>query len=152
MSLRTVVSCARLAGLWFMCGSCSVTKTESPNITNVGKLTEDFVYGSLALSPISATQAGYHMHNGTPLDETLDDMSPAGMSAQRSFYAGIQNRAATLDRESLDREQAADLGIIKSNVALSLLELDTIQNYKHNPTVYVEAAGAALFAPYVLNY
>ena len=129
-----------------------MTKTESTNPTNVAKLTGDFVYGSLALSPISATQAGYHTHNGAALDEMLDDMSPAGMSAQRSFYTGIQNRAATLDRESLDKEQEADLEIIKSNVALSLLELDTIQNYKHNPTVYVEAAGAALFAPYVLNY
>jgi uncharacterized protein (DUF885 family) len=33
-----------------------------------------------------------------------------------------------------------------------MLELDSIQSYKHNPTVYVEAAGNALFAPYVLNY
>src|SRR5207302_9071329 len=33
-----------------------------------------------------------------------------------------------------------------------LLELNTIQGYKHNPTVYVELTGNALFAPYVLEY
>ena len=150
MSLRTILGCAGAAGLCFVLGSCSVKKAESPN--DAAKLTEDFVYGSLALSPISATQAGYHMHEGVTLDEKLDDVSPAGMAAQRSFYAGIQSRAAALDPKSLDKEQAADLEIIQDNVGLSLLELDTIQNYKHNPTVYVEAIGNALFAPYTLNY
>ena len=57
-----------------------------------------------------------------------------------------------MDPKSLDKEQAADLEVMKSNIALSMLELDSIQSYKHNPTVYVEAAGNALFAPYVLNY
>src|SRR5579862_2623341 len=37
------------------------------------KLSEDFVYGSLALSPVSATGAGYHEHRGVHLDEKLDD-------------------------------------------------------------------------------
>jgi uncharacterized protein (DUF885 family) len=125
---------------------------KQPETSDFSKLTDDFVYGTLALSPISATQAGYHMHNGMPLDDTLDNMSPAAMAAQRSFFTGLQSRTAALDPKALDKEQSADLDIIKSNVALSLLELDTIQNYKHNPTVYVEGAGAALFAPYVLNY
>src|SRR5262249_51341825 len=44
------------------------------------------------------------------------------------------------------------LEIIRNNVNLSLLELDTLQSYKHNPTVYVELAGNALFSPYVLAY
>jgi len=36
---------------------------------------------------------------------------------------------AALDAKSLDKEQAADLEIMKSNLALSLLELDSIQSY-----------------------
>src|SRR5207249_3157591 len=32
-------------------------------------------------------------------------------------------------------------------IALTLLELDRIQNYKHNPTFYVELLGGALFQP-----
>ena len=39
---------------------------------------EEFVYGTLALSPVSATGAGYHVHQGTKLDEMLDDYSAAG--------------------------------------------------------------------------
>ena len=137
--------------LCFLLGSCVTSKTNSTSAGDFTKLTEDFVYGNLALSPITATQAGYHMHQGVALDETLDDMGPSGIATQRSTFAGLQNRIAALDPKSLDKEQAADLEIMKSNIALSMLELDSIQSYKHNPTVYVEAAGNALFAPYVLN-
>ena len=51
-----------------------------------------------------------------------------------------------------EQEQKADLDIIKSNAGLCLLELNTIQGFKHNPTVYVELVGSALFPPYMLNY
>ena len=53
---------------------------------------------------------------------------------------------------SLDKEQKADLEIMKDAIGLALLDLNTIQSFKHNPTVYVELAGNALFNPYMLNY
>ncbi len=43
---------------------------EQPDFT---KLTDEFAYGSLALSPVAATSAGYHEHHGVKLDEKLDD-------------------------------------------------------------------------------
>ena len=116
------------------------------------KLTQDFLYGSLALSPVSATATGYHSHNGVPLDELVDDYSAGGLDQQRNFYKDFQLRIGALDAATLDKEQRVDLEIIKSNVELALLELDSIQSYKHNPTVYVELAGNALYTPYMLNY
>jgi uncharacterized protein (DUF885 family) len=110
------------------------------------------IYGSLALSPVAATQAGLHDYNGVPLDEIVDDYSAQGLEVQRKFYQEFQTRLAALDTASLDREQKADLRVINDNLALSLLELNTIQSYKHNPTIYVELAGNALFAPYMLKY
>jgi uncharacterized protein (DUF885 family) len=123
-----------------------------PTRPDFEKLTDDFTRGVLALSPASATQAGYHEHNGIALDEALDDLSPAGIDAQRRFYQDIQKRLAGLDVASLDREQRADLEILRNNIGVSLLELDTIQSYRHNPTLYVELAGNALYTPFVLNY
>src|SRR5579864_5222788 len=116
------------------------------------KLTQDFIYGSLALSPVSATATGYHLHNGVPLDELVDDYSAGGLDQQRNFYKDFQLRIAALDVTKLDPEQRVDLDIIKNNIDLALLDLDTIQSYKHNPTVYVELAGNALYTPYMLNY
>jgi uncharacterized protein (DUF885 family) len=123
-----------------------------PITTDFDKLSQDLIYGSLAFSPVDATSTGYHVHNGIPLDELLDDYSPQGMDQQRGFYRGMQMRVAAVDAASLDREQRADLEIMKDALGLSLLELNTIQSYKHNPTIYVELAGNALFSPYMLNY
>jgi uncharacterized protein (DUF885 family) len=129
--------------------SCSTPK---PKIPDFDKLTQDFVYGSLALSPTTATATGYHQHNGVALDEMLDDFSAPGIDAQRRFIEGFESRIGSLNPDSLDKEQQADLEIIKDNLGVSKLELDSIQSYKHNPTVYVELAGNALFSPFVLNY
>ena len=116
------------------------------------KLTDDFLYGSLALSPVSATGVGYHVHNGVPLDELVDDYSAGGMDQQRNFYNDFHLRAAALDISQLDKEQRVDLDIMKNNVEAALLELNTLQSYRHNPTVYVELVGNALYTPYMLNY
>src|ERR1700733_8691490 len=141
--------CSALAFATLILASCSSPQAPSMDF---GTLSHDLIYGSLALSPVSATANGYHQHNGIPLDEQLDDYSEAGIAAQRQFYAGFESRIAAVNAASLDREQKADLEIVRNNLALSLLELDTIQSYKHNPTEYVELAGNALFAPYVLDY
>jgi uncharacterized protein (DUF885 family) len=119
---------------------------------SLDSLTSDFVYGSLALSPVTATATGYHQHDHVSLDELLDDYSPAGIAAQRDFYQRVQSRISAMPAASLDPEQNADLEIMRANTGLALLELDSIQSYRHNPTVYVELAGNALFSPFVLNY
>ena len=116
------------------------------------KLTEDFVYGSLALSPVSATQAGYHEHQGVKLDEKLDDFSPSGVEASRKFYAGFKDRLAAIDQQTLSAEERADYQIMQNAIELSLLDLQQVQSYRHNPTTYVELTGNALFTPFVLEY
>src|SRR4051812_4941790 len=142
--------------LFLLCVSCSTTKPVTPTNMNSSadfdKLTDDLLYGSLALSPVNATQAGYHEHNGMKLDEMLDDYSASGIEGQRKFYEGLQTRIGGLNAASLDKEQQADLEIMKNDLNLMLLDLNTIQSYKHNPTIYVELAGNALFVPSILEY
>ncbi|MFT3906206.1 MAG: DUF885 domain-containing protein [Steroidobacteraceae bacterium] len=120
--------------------------------TAADAIVSDFVYESLALSPVTATASGYHLHHSARLDERLDDYSTSGLKAQGNFYRGLQQRIAALDRSRLDRERLADLGIVSNNIGLSLLELERIQSFRHNPTVYVELIGNALYTPYVLEY
>jgi uncharacterized protein (DUF885 family) len=116
------------------------------------KLTEEFVYGSLAISPVSATAAGYHEHHGVRLDEKLDDFSPGGIQEQRQFFSGFRDRLALVKQEALMPEERADYQIIQNQVELALLDLNQIRSYRHNPTVYVELVGNALFNPFVLEY
>jgi uncharacterized protein (DUF885 family) len=146
--LQAAVSYVALPSLLMALAGCGA----KPITTDFDKLSQDLIYGSLAFSPVNATATGYHVHNGIPLDELLDDYSPEGMDQQRGFYQGMQTRVMAVDSASLDREQKADLEIMKDALGLSLLELNTIQSFKHNPTTYVELAGNALFSPYMLNY
>ena len=59
---------------------------------------------------------------------------------------------AKIDPNSLTPEDHADYQMIGDQISLALLELDTVQNWRHNPTQYVELLGNALFEPYVLDY
>jgi uncharacterized protein (DUF885 family) len=116
------------------------------------QLVDDFVLGTLALSPTNATGFGYHLHRGASLDDLLDDFSPAGITASRGLLHDIEVRIARLDTASLDAEQRADIDIMHDALGASRLELDEIQGYRHNPTTYVELLGNGLYTPHVLQY
>jgi uncharacterized protein (DUF885 family) len=123
------------------------------------KLSEEFIHETLALSPSSASQAGYHKHidpktgQTIALDSLLDDVSPAGIAEQHRVYTQWRERFHTeAPVASLGAEDAADWHLIDDQIGLNLLDLDRIQNYKHNPTVYVELLGSALFQPLTDEY
>ncbi len=119
----------------------------------LAELRDEFVYQVLAFSPTAATQAGYHQHKGVNLDALLDDLSPEGLDRQRQFYNQFRERLnRAVKPEELAPEDRADYDIISDQISLQLLELDEIRNWRHNPTVYVELIGNALFAPSVLEY
>lgn len=123
------------------------------------QLSDQFMKDSLALSPTSASQAGYHKHldpktgKTLELDALLDDMSLRAMSEQRDFYSRWRDRFhQETPVTSLNAEDAADWQLIDDQIGLDLLEFDKIQNYRHNPTVAVELIGNALFLPLTQDY
>jgi len=129
-------------------------KTANPEFDG---LASQFMIESLVLSPVNASQAGYHRHTSADgktieLDAMLDDLGPDGIRAQHEFNVKWRDRFAAIDRKSLSREQAADLQLISDNIGFSLLELDRIQSYRHDPTTYVEFIGNALFLPMTQSY
>src|ERR1700676_1373520 len=135
-------------GVWAASANAKVASTGS----QFEQLVDDFVFGTLALSPTTATSFGYHVHHGASLDDMLDDFSPAGIAASRSLLQDIEARIARLDTASLDAEQRADINIMQGALGASRLELDGIQSYRHQPTTYVELLGNGLYSPYVLHY
>lgn len=132
--------------------SCSERKAPAAASAGFDQMVDDFVYGSLALSPVTANGSGYHAHNGKSMDEALDDFSAAGIEAARKFYTDFDTRLNALDQTALDKEQRADVAIMRNNIQLTLLDLNEIQSYKHAPQAYAELVGNALYTPYILNY
>ena len=138
-----------LAALCVLAG-CGQTQRETPSWP---KLAEEYVYTSLANSPVEATSVGYHVHNGVPLDAQLDDYSPAAIEKQRQWYRDFRARLSqAVDQTKLTAEDRADYALLSDQISLALLEFDTIQSYRHNPTLYVELAGNGLYSPFVLKY
>ncbi len=145
-------------GLLCLAGMCAQAWAAAANVKPASgdnpfdQLVDDFVMGTLALSPTGATGFGYHVHHGVSLDDQLDDFSPAGIEAQRSFLHDIEIRIAHFDGAALDPEQRADVDIMRNALGATRLELDEIQSYRHNPTSYVELLGNGLYSPYVLHF
>jgi len=117
------------------------------------QLAEEFVYTTLSFSPVTATSTGLHRYKGQNLDEQLDDMSLATVDHHRQYYERFRQRLeADVKRDGLPPESRADYDIIQDQISLALLDYQNIQSVLHNPTLYVETVGNALFAPFVLDY
>ncbi len=134
---------------FLVCGCGTEHRAPEP----FSKLAEEFVYTTLSWSPVSATQFGYHQHGNVRLDSTLDDFSSATLEEHRRWLTDYRLRLMQSVRpEQLSPEDRADYEIIQDQISLNLLELTSIQAYRHNPTIYVELIGNGLYSPYVLEY
>ena len=104
-----------------------------------------FILALLALSPVAATQAGYHSHLGKSLDSELDDYSPETIDRQRRT---LLNGQACFDTSAkLRAEDAADLAVLHNAIKLNLLQLQDVQPHRYRPDSYVELIGSGLFFP-----
>jgi uncharacterized protein (DUF885 family) len=142
-----------------MAQSAKGSGTQTKSNAKFSEVTEQFIHESLALSPSSASQAGYHKHKDPKtgkvieLDAELDDVSPQGIAEQLRFYREWRDRFhKEFPPESLGLEDATDYRMIDDQIGLNLLELERIQSYKYNPTIYVELLGSALFQPLTDDY
>jgi len=111
-------------------------------------LEDEFVYTTLSFSPINASAQGYHKN----MDTALDDFSRRSIDNQRKFYSSFHQRLAQVDAGKLSPEDRADYDIIQDQLGLALFDLDIAQTMNHNPQMYVELIGSALFNPYMLEY
>jgi uncharacterized protein (DUF885 family) len=131
---------------------CVQSVWAAPADLQFNQVVDDFVFGTLALSPTTATGNGYHQHHGATLDDRLEDLSPAGIKTSLNLQRDIQMRIGMLDAKSLNVEQRADIDIMNGTIEAARLDMQEIQSYRHNPTIYVELIGNALYTPYVLHY
>jgi uncharacterized protein (DUF885 family) len=133
-------------------------EAQQPQLTGFPALANEFVFTTLAFSPIGATQTGLHRYKDPAtgremnLDQMLDDYSPAGMAKQRAFYTSFRTRLAKLPVSAMDPQTQADYGILQNAVSSAIFSMDREQFYKWKPQIYTESLGSALFANISLEY
>ena len=130
-----------------------------PTNAKFAKLSEEFIHETLALSPSSASQAGYHQHvdpktgKTIALDSLLDDMSPAGMARQRHVYAQWRERFHTeTPVASLGAQDAADWRLIDDQIATEPAGTRPHPELQAQPDRLRGALGSALFQPLTDDY
>jgi uncharacterized protein (DUF885 family) len=104
-----------------------------------------FILTTLRYSPVEATQAGYHGDPNAPLDNQLDDSSPATIAAERALFIAGKLCFATAKPDT--PEEGADLAILRDNIESTLFHIDVLQGYRYRPQDYVEMIGSGLFFP-----
>ncbi len=135
-----------------ICGLGVSVADAAPADLQFSQVVDDFVFGSLALSPVTASTVGYHRHHDEMLEDQLDDFSPAGIKAQIKLQRDIEARIENLDAKALNAEQRADIEVMQGAIGATRLDIEEIQSYRHNPSIYVELIGNALYTPFVLHY
>jgi uncharacterized protein (DUF885 family) len=104
-----------------------------------------FILTTLRYQPVEATQAGYHGEPGAPLDNQLDDLSPATIAAERGVF--IAGKLCFAAAKAVTPEEQADLALLRDNIESTLFQLDALQSYRYRPQDYVEMIGSGLFFP-----
>ena len=104
-----------------------------------------FILAGLRYQPVEATQAGYHGDASHPLDNQLDDSSPATIAAQHALWLSGKQcfAAATVNTP----EDVADLALLRANIESTLFDMDVRQSYRYRPQDSVEMIGSGLFFP-----
>jgi uncharacterized protein (DUF885 family) len=106
----------------------------------------------LALHPVSATEAGYHEHNGVSLDAELDDVSPEAMARERALLDDARKCFAQVDEAGLSAEDRADLALVRSSIEEDIFAHDVRQPEHYRPERPAELVGTALFFPLTQSY
>jgi uncharacterized protein (DUF885 family) len=148
----------------FLCFTAGCS-TEDPPAEVFQRTAEPFVFDALAMTPIEATEMGYHEHvrggdqegkeaSQLSLDTMLDDNSAEGIQKRiqhlKDFQARLRQEIP--DRNRLAGEPFADYAVLENLVARDLFELEEVKTYEHNPVLYVQLLGRAFYGPFMLEY
>jgi hypothetical protein len=89
----------------------------------------------LALDPVGATSLG--VHDG---DARLDDQSPAAHALEVKHLHATLAQLAAVDVSNLTPAQRNDRDILTAEIGGQLLEEEHVQQWRHNPDIYVGLA------------
>lgn len=128
--------------------AASILSASVPAVAQTGSadarftaLAQQYYADSFKRSPIGATFAGVHTY-----DAQIDDFSAAGFAANLKSDHDYLDKLAAIDKSQLSQEVAVDYQILSNALNDDLLLTGTLEQWKHNPDQYAQAATGAIFA------
>jgi uncharacterized protein (DUF885 family) len=107
------------------------------------KLSQEYLTALFEASPTTASLAGYHEKG---VDQRLDDVSLDAHRRRAEWLHGFSRRLEAIDARALDREDQADLDLLRANIALELLDLDQAHSWERRCDQALDGLGTVFFA------
>jgi len=108
----------------------------------MSQFVDDYFNAYLEWSPSSATSFGFHQN-----DNRLEDYSAAAFEKRIGKLKQLQSQIASLPATRTPDEapdEAMDAEILNDQIRAELLDLETLQTWRHNPMNYVSLPGGAI--------
>jgi hypothetical protein len=90
-------------------------------------------------SPSAATATGFHQY-----DSKFEDFSAAAVDRRVDKLRALQSDLARLRSGQMPANEQIDAEILEGQIHAELLDLETLQSWRHNPMNYVELPGGAV--------
>ena len=100
---------------------------------------DQYYDAAFAWSPSVGTASGFHQY-----DKQIEDRSAAAYTKRIATLESLRTKADSYKPDSLSPANAADLAILHNSINAELLDIKTLQTWKHNPIDYVGAPGSAV--------
>jgi uncharacterized protein (DUF885 family) len=110
-------------------------------------LAQSYYAENFRLEPIGATQVGVHDY-----DDQIGDFSAAGVAKQIAMDHEYLTKLDTISPSSLSAGVALDRTLLEYALRDDLLLNETLEQWKHNPDNYTQAASGAVFTVMSRDY
>jgi uncharacterized protein (DUF885 family) len=135
--LLAVVACLSVVACAPREAGGSRTVKDSP--TEFASFADRYFSALYAYAPSQGTSAGFHLY-----DARFEDRSAAAYQARADTLHRLQARLDSLQRGTLSADDRIDAAMIDGAIRSELLEIETLQSWRHNPMFYVTQPGQSV--------
>jgi uncharacterized protein (DUF885 family) len=104
----------------------------------MSQFVDDYFNAYFEWNPSAATSVGFHEY-----DSKIEDYSAAAFSKRIEKLKQLQNQLAGLPA-TRTADEAIDIELIDSQIRAELLDIETLETWRHNPMNYVSLPGGTV--------
>jgi len=116
--------------------SCQSKQTEGSAMSS---FVDEYFDALFEWSPSTATSIGFHQY-----DSKIEDFSQAAINRRIDRLKQLESGLMRARSGNLAVDEEIDAEIIDSQIKAELLDLETLQTWRHNPMNYVGLPGGAI--------
>ncbi len=126
---------------------CPISPAQTSSESNFSQLADEILENLQTFYPVASTGRGIHQY-----DYLLTDYSPKSISTEIAKLKRFQSRLLKIKPESLSSESRIDWKLLKSNLDITMQNLDRIKWHQRCPYMYADDAVNGIYLISVSEY